>query len=75
MKQILLAAALIAVPVIGFTGFHMMQSAAVAATATATSVNAVAALGDMSAMITIIGCAKDRRNRRYGRRRNPDHRF
>ena len=55
MKQILLAAALIAVPVIGFTGFHMMQSAAVASTAAATSVNAVAALGDMSAMITIIG--------------------
>ena len=54
MKQLLLAAALITVPVIGFTGFHMLQSPAVAATAAATAVNAVAALGDMSAFVTII---------------------
>lgn len=46
MKHILLAAALIAVPVIGFTGFHMVE-ASYASTTPAT-------LGDMSAFITII---------------------
>ena len=54
MKQLLLAVALIAVPVIAFTGFHMLQSPATASTAAGTTVNAVAALGDLSAMITII---------------------
>ena len=46
MKQILLAVALIAVPVIGFTGFSMYNAQA-GATA--------ASLGDLAAMQTIIG--------------------
>ncbi|MEO6299520.1 MAG: hypothetical protein ABIV25_13470 [Paracoccaceae bacterium] len=46
MKQLLLAAALIAVPVIGFSGFHMVEASYASATP--------ATLGDMSAFTTII---------------------
>lgn len=46
MKQILLAVTLIAVPVIGFTGFHTVE-ASYASTTPAT-------LGDMTAFTTII---------------------
>ena len=51
MKQLLLAAALITVPVIGFTGFHMLQSPAVAATAPATAAAAATAVNAVAALV------------------------